>query len=70
MGQTKTQSFIESILNILIGYGVATGSQIIMFPWFDIHIPLSDNFIIGFYFTVISLVRSYLVRRLFNKLHH
>lgn len=34
--------------------------------WFP---ALADNLAIGGYFTVISLVRSYAVRRLFNRLH-
>ena len=65
--QTKTQSFIESCINILIGYFVALLSQIAVFPLFDIHVSLGDNLLIGFYFTVISLFRSYFVRRFFNK---
>lgn len=65
--QTKTRSALESLLNVAIGYLVAVGSQIIIFPLFDIHIPLTDNFIIGFYFTVISIIRSYTLRRWFNR---
>jgi hypothetical protein len=65
--QTRIQSLIESIANILIGYTVAIASQLIVFPLFDINIPLSDNMLIGAYFTVISLVRSYIVRRYFNR---
>ena len=66
--QSRKHSFFESIVNILIGYFVALISQLAIFPIFDINIPLSDNLLIGFYFTVISLVRSYFVRRVFNKL--
>lgn len=65
--QTRTQSLIESITNILIGYAVAIVSQLIVFPLFDINIPFSDNLLIGAYFTAISLVRSYVVRRYFNR---
>jgi len=65
--QTKIQSLIESISNVLIGYLVSVGSQIIIFPMFNIHIPLSDNFMIGLWFTVVSLIRSYVIRRFFNK---
>ncbi len=65
--QTRLGSFIESITNILIGYTVAIASQLIVFPLFYINIPLSDNLLIGAYFTIISLVRSYVVRRYFNK---
>lgn len=69
MSQTKTQSLIESIINILIGYTVAILSQLIVFPMFDIEVPLSDNLMIGLWFTAISLARSYLVRRWFNFRH-
>lgn len=65
--QTRTQSLIESITNILIGYIVAVLSQVAIFPLFGINVPLSDNLLIGAYFTVISLIRSYAVRRYFNK---
>jgi hypothetical protein len=61
-------SAIESLFNVAIGYGVAVLSQIIIFPWFNINIPLSDNLLIGLYFTIISLIRSYILRRVFNKI--
>jgi hypothetical protein len=67
-GQSRLGSLVESCANIAIGYGVALASQLALFPLFDIHIPLSSNLWIGLWFTVISLVRSYLVRRLFNSL--
>jgi hypothetical protein len=64
--QLKKHSFIESVVNVLFGYGVAVGSQIVIFPLFGIAVSLKDNFMIGLYFTVISIIRSYLLRRLFN----
>lgn len=67
MRQSRKHSFIESIVNVVIGYGVAVGSQIIIFPFFNIHVPLSDNILIGIWFTVISIIRSYLLRRFFTK---
>ena len=65
--QTKFQSFIESLVNISIGYFTAISSQMLIFPMFNINIPIQDNLLIGLYFTGISLVRSYIVRRYFNK---
>lgn len=53
-------------MNVAIGYLVAVLSQIVIFPWFSIQVPLSDNLLIGAYFTIISLVRSYVLRRWFN----
>lgn len=40
--QTKLQSAIESVSNV-VGFGVAILSQILVFPMFDIHVPLSSN---------------------------
>lgn len=68
MKQAKKHSFIESVVNVVIGYGVAVASQVVIFPMFNIRIPLSDNFIIGLWFTVISIVRSYTLRRVFTGL--
>ena len=65
--QSKLQSLIESLTNILIGYLTALFSQILIFPLFDIYVTFQDNLLIGLYFTIISLIRSYLVRRYFNK---
>lgn len=69
MMQTRIQSFIESCINVAIGYGVALASQMLVFPIFGINIPLSSNLAIGAIFTVISIARSYAVRRIFNNLH-
>lgn len=68
MTQTRIQSLIESCANIAVGYGVAILSQLLVFPLFGINIPLSSNLYIGLWFTVISLVRSYILRRWFNGL--
>jgi membrane protein implicated in regulation of membrane protease activity len=65
--QSRLHSLAESIINIVIGYVVAILAQLLIFPWFGIHIPMSDNLLIGVCFTVVSLIRSYLVRRWFNK---
>lgn len=66
MQQTKIESLVESAVNVLIGYFVALISQIILFPIFGIVVPLATNLWIGLWFTVISFVRSYMIRRWFN----
>jgi hypothetical protein len=68
--QSQLGSLIESLLNIAIGYGVALASQVAIFPWFGIHVPLTTNLLIGAWFTVISLIRSYIIRRWFNARLH
>ena len=64
--QSKRMSIIESVSNVLVGYLVAVWSQIIIFPMFGVNIAVRDNFMIGLWFTVISLIRSYSLRRVFN----
>lgn len=66
--QSKLMSFAESLVSVLIGYSVAILSQVIIFPMFGIDVSMSDNLIIGGIFTVISIIRSYIVRRIFNYL--
>jgi hypothetical protein len=66
--QLKKHSFLESVINVAVGYGVALLSQIFLFPLFNIYVSLKTNLYIGFWFTIISIVRSYILRRIFNKL--
>lgn len=64
--QSKIHSLLESLANTVIGYVVALLSQLAIFPLFDIHVPLTDNLMIGVWFTAISLARSYVLRRWFT----
>jgi hypothetical protein len=68
MSQTRLLSAVESVANVAVGFGVALLSQLAVFPMFDIHVPFSSNLWIGAWFTAISLVRSYVLRRWFNGL--
>ena len=68
MTQTRTMSAIESIANVLIGYCVAITTQVFVFPLFDIYAITSDHLAIGAIFTVVSLIRSYVLRRFFNRI--
>lgn len=67
MSQSKRQSLIESLLNVLVGFVIALFSQILIFPFFDIHVSMSTNIYIALWFTAISIARSYCLRRAFNR---
>lgn len=69
MSQSRKQSFVEAMLNIAIGMGVAFAGQLVVFPALGMVVRLEQNILITIAFTAISLVRSYLLRRLFNRLH-
>lgn len=66
--QTKIHSLIESVANVAIGYSVAIFSQLLIFPLFDIEVSFSQNLQMGLLFTIISLIRSFALRRVFNKI--
>lgn len=65
--QSRKHSALESVTNVAVGYLVALASQLAVFPMFGIHVPLTDNLLIGAWFTAISLVRSYAIRRWFTR---
>ena len=66
--QTRKASLAESLANIAIGYCVAIAAQVVIFPLFGIYIGAGSHAAIGALFTVVSLVRSYTLRRLFEAL--
>lgn len=67
MAQTKSRSFQEAVINILVGCTVAMSAQMVLFPLHGIHIPITTDFSLMLCFTVVSLVRQYVIRRWFNK---
>jgi len=66
--QSKKGSAIESAINIAIGFGVALGSQLVIFPLYGVHVPIETDLAITCWFTLISFARSYFIRRIFNGL--
>lgn len=65
--QTKRQSFIESLTNVAVGYSISLLSLFIIFPLLGIESSTPKNLLITLYFTLLSIVRSYVLRRFFNK---
>jgi hypothetical protein len=66
--QTKTQSFLEAIANIIIGIGISLAFQIWIFSYYGVQCSMTNNIKITLWFTLVSLCRSYVLRRLFNKI--
>ncbi len=64
--QSRWLSFVEAVTNIVVGYCLAVLTQIIVFPLFGLRTTLVENLLIGGLFTIVSLVRGYVLRRLFN----
>ncbi|WP_210707378.1 DUF7220 family protein [Maribacter dokdonensis] len=65
--QTKKQSFIESLSNTAIGFIVSYASTFLIFPLVGFESNGGKNLIITLYFTAVSILRGYVLRRYFNK---
>ena len=68
MSQSRTMSLVESLANVIVGYGVAVVTQILIFPQFGWNPTLAQNMRIGAVFTAVSLARSFTVRRLSERM--
>ena len=66
--QSRIMSATEAVVNIAIGYAVSVTANLLVLPLFGYDVTIGDSLAIGLAFTVIILIRSYIVRRLFNKL--
>jgi len=68
MKQSRLMSLVESVANVIVGYGVAVVTQIVVFWWFGIEAALSEHLAIGLIFVGVSLARGCLLLRLFERL--
>lgn len=66
MNQMKIDSILESLTNILIGAFIALIAQVVWFPIIGKDFTLVDNLMTTAFFTLISFIRSYAIRRAFN----
>ena len=66
MNQTRLGSLIEALANVVIGFAINWAANMAILPLFGFHVTGGQAFGIGCFFTVISIVRSYALRRWFN----
>ena len=66
MKQSRTMSLVESVANVVLGYGVAVAGQMLLFPVFGMHMTMAQNLKLAGAFTIISICRSFALRRLFE----
>lgn len=69
--QTRKGSLFESLTNTAVGFVISVLTwEFIIKPVWDIHTSFAENLTITMLFTVISIARGYVLRRLFNQLHN
>lgn len=66
IGQSRRMSLVEAITNVVVGFGIAVGTQILIFPLFGLRTTLGQNLSMGGIFTIVSIIRSFALRRIFE----
>ena len=66
MKQSRAMSLVEAVANGVVGYGVAVVTQMLVFPVFGLQTTLVQNLKLGGLFTVVSIARSFALRRVFE----
>jgi hypothetical protein len=67
MRQSRRMSLVEAVTNVVVGYALAVLTQIVVFPWFGLQPSVRETLTIGAIFVGVSLLRSYALRRLFER---
>lgn len=62
-------SLIESAANTLFGFGISVAGGFLIYPLFGVTFRLAELSAITAFFTVISILRGYIVRRVFVWMH-
>tara|TARA_B100000768_G_scaffold46573_1_gene45398 strand:- start:424 stop:639 length:216 start_codon:yes stop_codon:yes gene_type:complete len=70
MKQTKKQSLMEIGVNTVIGFALSVAIQMIIYPLMGLDVSIGENIYITLIFMVVGILRSYLVRRAFNRWHN
>lgn len=65
-GQSRRASLIESLVNVAVGFGVALAAQGAFLHAAGYELPMPVQIAMGGWLTLVSVCRSYLLRRLFN----
>jgi hypothetical protein len=66
--QTRHASLIEAVINTAVGFGINFGMQVYLFVLLGLNIPHTMSFAITVAFTGISMIRSFIMRRIFETL--
>lgn len=67
MRQSRKASLAEAITNVVVGYWIAVAVQSVVFPLLGIRVSFTENLFIGAVFTAVSILRSYALRRVFER---
>lgn len=66
--QSKKLSLIESVVNVVSSFVIGVITQILVFPFYGLKISVMANISLTLIFSLTSFVRSYILRRVFNRM--
>lgn len=67
MTQSRLESFVEAWANVIVGFGVNFAMNFAILPVVGLPVPtFGQNLAMGVLLTIVSVARSYAVRRWFN----
>lgn len=64
--QSKKQSLIETLTSVFVGWLIGVILNLTILPLFDYNITVIDSLWVSLIFTVVSVIRGYIIRRWFN----
>ena len=64
--QSKKESFIETLTSVFVGWIIGVILNMLVLPLFDYNITVIDSLWVSLIFTVVSVIRGYIIRRFFN----
>ena len=64
--QSKKESFIETLTSVFIGWLIGVILNILVLPLFDYNITVIDSLWVSLIFTIVSVIRGYVIRGWFN----
>lgn len=67
--QRRLVSFLEALFNTGVGFGLSIGVGVVVYPLFGHKFSIPELTGITTIFTLVSILRGYVVRRLFNWMH-
>jgi len=68
MSQSRASSFLEAVTNVVVGWIVAMITQVLTFPFVGLQASLTQHFSLSAVFVAVSFIRSYALRRLFDRI--
>lgn len=68
--QSRLMSLVETVTSVAVGFVLTMILQAIIYPLFGIHTSWATNLWLTLIFTIASIARGYVLRRMFEGFHN